>query len=62
MNNTIFGDPTLCSLVDGHPHSGGMYCFHLHGRKLNQARKPGRSRWQAEPAGLKMEAVFSCKI
>jgi hypothetical protein len=32
INNIIVKDSMLCSLVDGHLHSGGLYRLHLHGK------------------------------
>jgi hypothetical protein len=39
INSIVFGNVTLCSLVDVFQCLGGKYCLHLYGRKLSQAKK-----------------------
>jgi hypothetical protein len=43
---TVFCDVTSCCLVDGYYGSGGLYCPHLHSRRLHEDEVAGFSETQ----------------
>jgi hypothetical protein len=46
--STVFWYLMLCSLLKVNRHFGGIYCRHLRGWRISQARNQHESRWQAE--------------
>jgi hypothetical protein len=54
LKSSIFWDITPCSLLKVKRRLGGIYRFHLQGRRISQARNQCESKWQVETGG-KME-------
>jgi hypothetical protein len=48
MKSTVFWYITLCSMLKVNRDFGGIYCHHVQGRRISQARNQCESRWQAE--------------
>jgi hypothetical protein len=51
--SAVLCDVTLCRLVEIYIHFGGMYCLHLHGRRVSQASsKRNAIFWDVMPCSL----------
>jgi hypothetical protein len=51
VRSTIFWGLTPCSPLKVNRRFGGIYCLHLHRRRISRTRNQHESRWQAEPGG-----------